>query len=423
MKVSVKDREGFFKELEVEVEGDVVKSTLDDVYRYLKESVQVEGFRRGQAPLWIIKARYKDRIEEEVGKKVADKTLKLAIEESKLEPVADIYLEHIKLEEDIPRLRYRVSFEVPPEFELKEIEGIEVEVPKIEFSEKLVKDRIEELREEHAIWEPVEREIKDGDMVSIEYHIKDTESGETVSGDTSGIVGQGMFREEIDKALVGKREGDQMNFEDLPLYDTSGEQVGKAEVSIVIKGVKEKVLPEVGDDFAKETGLAENWHELEEKIREEVKESIDRLKRSALEEAVVKKLVELHNIGVPQTLLSREVSQLVQLRVSQLSQYGIDTRHLDYRAMAQELLPQAAFNIKIRYVLEKYAKEKGIEVKDEEIQKKYEEISKQYGKSPEELKDIEGIIRQDILREKALNDIIKKVFVKEVEEKKDEGTV
>ncbi|MFN3813267.1 MAG: trigger factor [Aquificaceae bacterium] len=420
MKVSVKDREGFFKELEVEVEGDMVKSTLDDVYRYLKESVQVEGFRRGQTPLWIIKARYRDRIEEEVGKRVANRTLTSAIEKSKLEPVADIYLEHIKLEEDVPRLKYRVSFEVPPEFELKDVEGMEVEVQRIEFSEELVKERIERLREEHAIWEPVEREVRNGDMVSIEYHIKDVESGETVSGDTSGIVGQGMFREEIDKALVGKREGDRMSFEDLPLYDTSGEQVGRAEVSIAIKGVKEKVLPEVGDDFAKETGLAENWHELEEKIREEVKGSIDRLKRAALEEAVVKKLVELHKFAVPQTLLSREVSQLVKARVSQLSQYGIDTRYLDYRTMAQELVPQATLNIKLRYILEKYAKEKGINVKDEELQKRYEEISKQYGKSLEELKELESIVYQDMLREKALNDIIEKVVVKEVEDKKDE---
>jgi len=69
MKVSVEDRQGLFKSLKVEVEGDIVRSALDEVYNYLKENAEVEGFRRGKTPLWIIKAKFKDYIKEEVGKK------------------------------------------------------------------------------------------------------------------------------------------------------------------------------------------------------------------------------------------------------------------------------------------------------------------------------------------------------------------
>ncbi|MCS7285186.1 MAG: trigger factor family protein, partial [Hydrogenobacter thermophilus] len=159
MKVSMREREGLFKELSVEVEGDIVSSILEEVYKNLRESVSIEGFRKGTAPMWIIKARYKDYIQEEVGKRVADRTLPSAIEESKLKPVADIFLEEVKLEEAVPKVIYRVAFETPPEFELKELEGLQVEVKKVEFDEELVKKRIEQLREEHAIWQPVEREI------------------------------------------------------------------------------------------------------------------------------------------------------------------------------------------------------------------------------------------------------------------------
>ncbi|QWK19855.1 MAG: trigger factor [Hydrogenobacter thermophilus] len=426
MKVSMREREGLFKELSVEVEGDIVSSILEEVYKNLRESVSIEGFRKGTAPMWIIKARYKDYIQEEVGKRVADRTLPSAIEESKLKPVADIFLEEVKLEEAVPKVIYRVAFETPPEFELKELEGLQVEVKKVEFDEELVKKRIEQLREEHAIWQPVEREIREGDLVSVDYYIEEMESGESTQGETSGIVGQRMFREEIDTALVGRKEGEEVTFEDLTLYDTEGKEAGKAKVRLVIKSVKEKVLPEIGDDFAKELGIAQTWQEAEEKIRQEVKDSVERIKRAMVEEAVAKKLVEMFEFDIPQTLLAREVSHLVEIRARELSQYGIDTKYLNYKSMAEELMPQAMFNIKLRYILEKYAKERGLQVSEEEIDKKYQEIAQQYGRSVEEIKEyfrsqnMENVLFEDVLREKAFNDIISKAVIKEVEEKKNE---
>jgi trigger factor len=427
MKVSVKEREGLFKELSVEVEGDMVKSAMEDVYRYLKENVSIEGFRKGTAPLWIIKARYKEHIEEEVGKRVANQTLMSAIEESKLKPVADIFLEEVKLEETVPKLTYRVVFETSPEFELKDLEGIEVEVKKVEFSEDLVKDRIQELREQHAVWQPTEREVKEGDLVLVDYHIEELQSGETTQGETSGIVGQKMFREEIDKALVGKKEGDEVLLEDLPLYDMEGKEAGRARVKLVIKSVKEKVLPEINDDFAKELGLGDTWQSAEEKLREEVKQSIERLRKVMIEDAVAKKLVDMFDFELPQTLLSREVSHLVERRLQELAQYGIDTKHLNYKAMAEELMPQAIFNIKLRYILEKYADQKGIDASQEDLEKKYQELAHQYGKGVEEIKayfqqeNLESVLIEDIRREKAFSDIINRAIIKEVEEKKDEG--
>ena len=147
----------------------MVKSALDEVYNYLKQNAEVEGFRRGKAPLWVIKAKFKEYIQEEVGKKVANATLAGAIQESGLKPVADIYLENVELEEKEQRLSYSVYFEVPPEFELQNVEGLEVDIKRVEFNEDLVKQRIEEIRQEHVVWEPVEREVKEGDLVVVEY--------------------------------------------------------------------------------------------------------------------------------------------------------------------------------------------------------------------------------------------------------------
>mgnify|MGYP000482065911 CR=1 FL=1 len=433
MKVSLEEREGLFKSLKVEVEGQIVKESLEEVYNQLIQNVELEGFRRGKAPLWLIKARYRDYIREEVGKKVADATLQKAIEESNLKPVADIYLEEVELDEKENKLAYRVVFEVPPSFELKleEIENLQVEVPKIEFKEEMVQEEINRLRDQHALWEPVEREIKEGDMVVIQYNVQDLESGETSEGETTVIVGQKFLREEIERELLNKKEGDEITIDSVDLFDAEGKVVGKAKVKIQIKAVKEKVLPEANDDFAKELGFGETWKEAEEKIRDLIKSRLEDYKERVREGAVVKKLLELHEFEVPQTLLRRELGFLVDARLKELASLGIDTKYLDVQGIAKELLPQAVANIKLSYILDKYAQVKNLEVSPEELESEYAKLASLRGVEVDKVKaeiqssGLEGAIVKDILRAKALKDIINKVVFVEVEtkeEKENENT-
>ena len=433
MKVSLEEREGLFKSLKVEVEGQIVKESLEEVYNQLIQNVELEGFRRGKAPLWLIRAKYRDYIREEVGKKVADATLQKAIEESNLKPVADIYLEEVELDEKENKLAYRVVFEVPPSFELKleEIENLQVEVPKIEFKEEMVQEEINRLRDQHALWEPVEREIKEGDMVVIQYNVQDLESGETSEGETTVIVGQKFLREEIERELLNKKEGDEITIDSVDLFDTEGKVVGKAKVKIQIKAVKEKVLPEANDDFAKEVGFGETWKEAEEKIRDLIKSRLEDYKERVREGAVVKKLLELHEFEVPQTLLRRELGFLVDARLKELASLGIDTKYLDVQGIAKELLPQAVANIKLSYILDKYAQVKNLEVSPEELESEYAKLASLRGVEVDKVKaeiqssGLEGAIVKDILRAKALKDIVNKVVFVEVEtkeEKENENT-
>jgi trigger factor len=428
MKVSLEDREGLFKSLLVEVQGDVVKKSLENIYQELVQNAEVEGFRKGKAPLWLIKAKYKDYIREEVGKRVADATLSKAIEESGLKPAADIYLEEVQLEEKEEKVAYRVVFEVPPNFELKlqEIESLRVEIPKVEFKEEMVQEEINRLREQHAFWEPVDREIKEGDLVVIDYRVEDLESGETSEGETTVIVGQRFLREEIDKALLGKKEGEEVEVESVDLFDAEGKVVGKAKVKISIRTIKEKVLPELSDDFAKELGLGDTWSSAEEKIRQMVKENLENYRKFLIEEEVAKKLVELHDFEVPQTLLRRELGFLVERRLRELSSLGIDTRYINVQGLAQELLPQAIASIKLRYILDKYAQTKNLQAEEKDLEEEYTKLAQAYGVSPEQIKadvqsrNLEEVIKGDVLRRKALEDIMSKVQVIEVEEKKEE---
>ena len=428
MKVQVQDREGLFKSLTVEVQGDNVKEKLEETYRELQQNVQIQGFRRGKAPLWIIKAKYKDYVEEEVGKKVADETLKQALEEAKLKPVADIFLEKVQVEEKESKVTYTVSFEVAPEFELKNVDGLEVEVPKIEFKEELVKDELERLREANAVWEPKEEDepAEEGNLLVLEYEVEEVgEEGEKVKQEIAVILGQGTLRPEVEEALKGKKAGEEVELKELSLYNQEGKEIEKVNIKIKIKEIKKRVLPELTDEFAQELGY-DNLKALEEKIREDLKQRIEKLRNQVIEDKVADKLVELHDMEIPQTLLRREVSFLIERRLNELKAFGIDPRYVDVKKLAEEVKPIAEANIKLRFILDKYAQENGIEPTEDDIEEQYKELAEQYQTTVEEIKKyfkeqgLEPVVSEDAKRKKALKDIISKVKIVEVEEKKEE---
>ncbi len=421
MKVHTEDKEGLFKQLKVEVEGDQVRRIAEEVYEKVRQNVAIQGFRKGSAPLWLVKARYKDYIEEEVGKKVADKTLKEALEQVNYKPVADVFLENVSFDDNSLKVVYSITFEIAPSFELREIDGLEIEIPKVELNDKMVEERLNALREEHAVWEPVDREIREGDLVTVEYDIEDTASGETLNGETSGIIGQDMFRKEVEEELKGKKAEEEFSLENISIYDETGQEKGRANIKVKIKSVKGKKLPELNDDFAKEAGLGNTWEEALNRIKEELKNKIEETKKNLIEEAVSKKLVDIHEFEIPQTLLKRELSFLIRKKVEEFSTYGIDPKYLDYKDLAESLKSTAEYNIKLRYILDKYAEINNIEVAEGDIEREYKEIAQQSGKSVQEIKDyfekenMVDIVMEDAKRKKALQAIVKRVNVKEVE--------
>jgi len=139
-----------------------------------------------------------------------------------------------------------------------------------------------------------------------------------------------------------------------------------------------------------------------------------------------KKFIELHDFEVPQTLLRRELNFLVERRLRELSSLGIDTRYINVQGLAQELLPQAIANIKLRYILEKYAQTKNLQAEEKDLEEEYTKLAQAYDVSPEQIKadvqsrNLEEVIKGDVLRRKALEDIMSKVQATEVEEKQEE---
>ncbi len=426
MKTALKEDKGLYRELTIEVEGPEVQNALDEVYQYLAHTANIPGFRKGKIPRKILKKRFGETVKQHVANRILEKYLQKALEEQGVKPVADIYLSDVKLDEEKPAVVLVVRFEVPPQIELKNLEDIVVEVPKVEFSQQQVENYIEQLRQQNAVWQEVDREIREGDLVEVEYEITDTESGQKESGETAAVIGEGLFRKEIEEALKGKKAGDEIELKGLPIYDQEGKEVGKVDIKIKVKSVKEKVLPELNDEFAKKLGLGETWEEARKKIEQQLREQFERAKEQQKRERLLAKLVEEHKIDVPETLVRRELEALVKQRLQELQSYGIKPEQVDQQQLVNELLPVAIFNVASRLILDKLADELGIEVSDEELEAEIEKLAKAYNVPVEEFKKslqeqgLIEVIRADLRRNKALEEAAKRVKFVEVEPKEEE---
>ncbi len=427
MKATLKEDKGLYRQLTIEVEGPEVKNILDEVYTYLSHTARVPGFRPGRVPRKVLRKRFKETIEGTVANRLLEKYLNKALEEVGAKPVADVFLTEVQIDEDTPRAVVVVKFEVPPEIELKNLEEITVEVPKVEFSQEQVENYINQLREQNAEWKPVDREIKEGDLVEVEYEITEVESGETEKGETAAVIGEGLFRKEIEEALKGKKAGDEIELKELPIYDQEGKEVGKVNIKLKIKAVKEKVLPELNDEFAKKLGLGETWEEAKKKIEEQLKEQTEQSKENLRLEKLLTKLVEVHKFDIPETLVRREIDNLMAQRLNQLQAMGINPKQVNQQQLLNEIVPVAVFNVASRLILDKLADKLGIEVSEEEVKEEIQKLAKNFNVPAEELEKslkeqgLLEVIKADLRRNKALREAAKKVKFVEVEPSQEEG--
>ncbi len=417
MSVTVEEK-GLVRTLTIEEKGQEIKSLIDNVVKEIAKNVNIPGFRKGHVPPAVVKARYKQAIKEEVARKYISEKLQSILEEQKLSPVSpDISFGDVELSGD--SLKLKVAFEVAPDFELKEYEGLEIEMIKHEISEEDIEKAIQNLLEQHATYKLADKEVENGDLIKIYYHIK-ADTGEEEEDEFEVAVGQGQLRPEIEEKIKGKKAGDEVTVHNVSLYNEKGEEFGKATVTVRILEVKEKALPEFNDQFVKNTNLGENVEEARKKIKESLENQIKDAKERELEQKIIDKLAEQYDFDVPQSVVKAELEHLLQEYVKQLESYGIKPNQEMIAAAAEGLKKTAEKNVRVMFVINKIAEKENIKVEEEEIDKEIENMAKAYNMTADQLKkylEEKGLINNiiyAILKKKVLDLIKEKANIVEM---------
>ncbi len=369
----------------IEVPTEVVDATYERVLNRLVSRAKIEGFRPGRAPRALVEARIGPAaVREEVVEAMVPDVMRQAMQEKSIDPIDNPDVEILVLERGSPA-KLKATITVMPQVTLADITSLQPDLHSHEVTEDMFKRRLEELREPMAEITPVEREARLGDIAIIDVEVE--ADGEVIASETQKAMEaelkDGVLLPELLAVLPGTFV-DETRVAKVTFPETYSDPklAGKnATIRVTVRGVKEKVLPELDDALAKiiSNGAHETAESYRQSVRKELEESVRAMERLEREQEVVRALVEASSVEVPQALVDRELTSELESLERSLNRQGLKLdRYFEYlgkpiEQWIAEQRPDAEARLKIDLVLAEFARRESLDPTDEDAIKFLEE--------------------------------------------------
>jgi len=411
--------------LAIEVPFAELQPNLTKAYREIGAQVVIPGFRKGKVPAAVIDQRVgRGAVLNEAVQEVIPEQFMAAVREHEVKTIGRPEVEITEFSDGEP-LRFTAEVDVRPELTLPKLNEIEVTVDPIKIGDEEVEEQLKGLRERFSTLKTVERPAADGDYVQVD--LAATVDGKEVEGgsatNVSHEVGSGQLLPGLDEQLVGMSAGEARSF---TTQLVGGEYAGRdAEVSVTVRGVKEKQLPDLDDDFAQ---LASEFNTLDE-LRADLTERLTKAKRVEqlydARDKALKALVEAADVPTPEGVVKEEVAQRKEAMNEQLERIGASMdEYLAAEGKTQEevdtdLADAAAEGVRIQLVLDTLAEAEKIEVSDDEFGHEIVHRAQRAGIAPQQYYDqlirsgMAAAVYGDVRRGKALAIVLEQVKIKD----------
>lgn len=418
MKVDVAQVSEIETRLTVVVPQETVAEQFEQAYKELKKSVRLKGFRPGKAPQGLLEKYFKTQVEEDVITKIVKESYPQALDEAKAAPVSQPRIENAGIDRD-KEFSYTATFEVKPAIEPQGYVGLALERETIAApSDEELAQALEGLRSTYATLKDVEgRPLARGDFGI--YDLDATCEGKPYGGGPQ----KDFFLETADASylpgfadkVVGMQAGEAREFSlQLPDDFANKEYAGKTvEVNAALKSIKERVLPALDDEFARD--LSPKYTCLAD-LKKALADDLDSRKRSQADQAFKDKLydalLEKNPFDAPRALVDMQARNMVMETRQMLAQQGIKLESLGQNpeTLVERYREPAERQVKAALILEAIAAKEALTVEDADLEKKYGEIAAQYGQDVAAVKAAldPGVLRPQILEGKAIDFITAK---------------
>lgn len=424
MEVSVESAEGLQRRIRVQIPSERVEQAVDEKVRRVGQHAKVPGFRPGKIPLKVLHQRYGESARHEVTSEIIQSAYPEALAQVDLKPAGQPRVELADQTEGAG-LTFTAEFDVYPEIELQGLDKLSVTRPTVEITDADIDKTIEQVRDQHKTFEPVERESLDGDQVTVDYVGRiDGETFEGGSGeDIEVTLGEGRFLPDLERALVGRKAGESFEVpvsfpEDYGAEDLAGKT---AEFSVELKQVTEPRRPELDDEFLAKLGIEEGGEAaLREKVRESLRQQADDAITKSVKTQVMNGLLEANPIDVPGSMVSEEMERMRQEAVSRMPpQMQENPEQLREMIPDDMLSDDAKRRVSLGLLLAEVIKVKELELDNSRVDAKLEEIAAQYGEAeqvkqyyrsqPQMMQGIQAMV----MEEQVVDDLIQQASVAE----------
>ena len=436
MKTEIKEVSPTQREIHIEIEPEAVKAVYNKVSQKYAKAATVPGFRKGFAPLDVIRLRYKEEIQNEVLRELLPEMVEQAIRENNLQPLAEPQLhfdnfENMKLNGSQP-LSLHIHVEVMPEIPTPDYKGLEVTRRVRPLPEGEMDRIIDQRRQSGATLMPVEgRKSEKGDtlIVDLEGTFENEPDAEPIQADDLEItLGDEGIEESFTENLVGLEPDEEKEFtvsypEDFSSPMLAGKTVHyKAKV----KSLGKIELPELDDEWAQ--SLEEGYESLAD-LKNRLGKDLDTVSNSDADANVrtelINKLIEKHEFEIPNALIEAQARNLLNNFARDMQERGVDLNKVDKQFIQMaydQMRPQAERDVRGAMLLEKIADLENVDVTDEDVQKEIEMMANYYGVAPEQIRESinaqqggEANIANNLRTRKAVEALVKHAKVTEGE--------
>lgn len=441
MDVVVEDVSALTKKITITLPAEDVQKKLDKAYGKLQRETKIKGFRRGKVPRKVVIRHYQGQVESEVGEKLVQESYFDAIEQEKVDPVVHPDISAPVFNED-GSYTYVANIDIRPKFELADYKGIEVEKDTSPISDAAIDIEIEEMRRDMAPLKSVEgRAVVNGDVIIVDFEgFHNNKAMKEVKSDNYSVdVGSGTLSPEFEEKLVGMQKDEEASHEvEFPAHYNNPVLAGKAiEFRVKVKDVKERVLAEVNDDFAKDVDAEfKSVDDLKASVSKTLQKQKDEKAKGESTDLMMNQLLKKHEFEVPERLVRFEVEEMIKTTEKSLEQQGmnLEAAGINRDELAEQSKETAEKRVRGDFILKKIAETEEIKVNDEDMERAFQRIGDQYNMPVAKVKEYFGNrddllpFMNEILNEKILTflrDNAKYVEPKETpveEEKKEESS-
>ncbi|MBU6401169.1 MAG: trigger factor [Verrucomicrobia bacterium] len=421
MNVTVENLAPCKKLLRVDVDAQAVDSAFEAAMAEFQRHARLPGFRDGKAPRHLIVKVYARDIEADVKRKLISDSYRQAVQEQKLRIIGAPEIEEIQFGRG-QALQFAATVETAPEFELPEYKGLPVRLEARAVTEADVERALDVLRADRASFQDVARPVQSGDFVVVNY--SGTCEGRPISDLTPtarSLTEQKQFWMHVQRdtlvpgftdQLVGAQAGEKRTVTvDFPADFVTPQLAGKQGVyDVEIVQVKERVLPELNDEFAR-AFEAENVEKLREGVERDLENELRYKQGSQLRNQLVRGLLERVQCELPESVVMNETRHVIYDIVRENQQRGVTRETIDKQK--DEIYSYASRSAKERvkaaFLLHRIAEKEGIGATQEEISGRIVALAQQYQMKPEkmlrQLRERNGIgeIEEQIITNKVLD--------------------
>ena len=383
MQASVEKVSAIGRKMSVVVPADQIEQAVQAKLKQLSKRVKVQGFRPGKVPIKIVDQQYRGSATNDVLGDLIQSSLQEALSKEDIVPAVQPDITPTPLEKG-QDFTYVASFDVYPEFEKLDLDGVKIIKPASEVSDEDVDRVIDNMRKQQLTWDEVKRKSKKGDRVIVNF--VGSVDGEEFDGgkaeDYPIVLGEGQMLPDFEKGIKGMKAGESKDI-DVTFPEDYNEDLGgkKAVFKIDCISVSQSVLPEIDEDFIKTFGIESGDEtELRSEVKSNLETNLETQLSSTLRQRAFDALLEQNDAEMPLKMVQEEAGRMVQEQKNQMIQQGIDPKMLENLPNPEfdTLKPQAEKRVALGLLMMEIIRKQDIKPDDERVKARVETMASSY---------------------------------------------